>query len=83
MLKPYVMPKLGHLMEEGTVTSWHKGVGDALHKGDIFLLIETEKTTVEVDSPFDGILSKILVQAGQTAAVGTPLALIDVADGPA
>jgi pyruvate dehydrogenase E2 component (dihydrolipoamide acetyltransferase) len=72
----FTMPKLGHLMEEGTVVAWCKKVGDQVTKGDVFLEVDTEKVTLEVEAPEGGILLKILVEAGETVPVGTPLALL-------
>lgn len=68
------MPMLGHLMEEGTVAGWRVQPGDQVRRGDILCEIETDKTTVEVESPFTGRVGEILVPAGETVEVGAPLA---------
>ncbi|MDE0608517.1 MAG: biotin/lipoyl-binding protein [Anaerolineaceae bacterium] len=70
----FVMPMLGHLMEEGTVAAWRVQPGDQVRRGDILCEIETDKTTVEVESPFSGKVGQILVPAGGTVEVGAPLA---------
>jgi len=70
----FVMPMLGHLMEEGTVAEWRVQPGDQVRRGDILCEIETDKTNVEVESPFTGRLEQILVPAGETVEVGAPLA---------
>lgn len=80
MATEFVMPKLGHLMEEGTVQGWIKSIGDAVEKGDIILEVETDKATVEVESNVSGILQEILVEPGKTVPVGAPLAIIAEAE---
>ncbi|MBW1941327.1 MAG: dihydrolipoyl dehydrogenase [Deltaproteobacteria bacterium] len=69
-----VMPKLGLTMTEGLIIGWKKAEGDQVKKGDILFVLETEKVTYEVESPEDGILGKIHVQAGETVSVGIPVA---------
>jgi pyruvate dehydrogenase E2 component (dihydrolipoamide acetyltransferase) len=63
-------------MEEGTVASWLKQVGDAVEEGDILAEIETDKATMEFESFFSGTLLHIGIQVGETAAVDTLLAII-------
>ena len=50
------MPRLSDTMEEGTVAKWLKKVGDKVEEGDILAEIETDKATMEFDSPMDGVL---------------------------
>jgi pyruvate dehydrogenase E2 component (dihydrolipoamide acetyltransferase) len=71
----YSMPKLGHLQEVGTVVEWRKAPGDRIEKGEIWVVIETEKTTVEVESTLTGTLEEILVEPGVSVPVGTPIAI--------
>ena len=70
------MPRLSDTMEEGTVASWLKQVGDAIEEGDILAEIETDKATMEFESFFSGTLLHIGIQVGETAAVDTLLAII-------
>ena len=70
------MPRLSDTMEEGTVASWLKQVGDKIEEGDILAEIETDKATMEFESFHEGILLHIGVQAGETAAVDVLLAII-------
>jgi pyruvate dehydrogenase E2 component (dihydrolipoamide acetyltransferase) len=70
------MPRLSDTMEEGTVASWLKQVGDAVEEGDILAEIETDKATMEFESFFSGTLLHIGIQVGETAAVNTLLAII-------
>jgi pyruvate dehydrogenase E2 component (dihydrolipoamide acetyltransferase) len=74
----FEMPRLGHLQEVGTVVEWRKQPGQAIKKNEILLVIETEKTSVEVESPVDGILHQLLVETGVEVPVGTPIAVIEV-----
>jgi pyruvate dehydrogenase E2 component (dihydrolipoamide acetyltransferase) len=71
-----VMPKMGDTMEEGKILSWRKQEGDPVKKGDALAEIETEKVNIEAESFFAGVLRKILVPAGETVPVGTPIALV-------
>ena len=71
----YMMPKLGHVQETGTVTEWRKQPGETVRKGEIFAVIETDKTTVEVEATFNGVLQEILAPAGLTVPVGAPIAV--------
>ena len=73
------MPRLSDTMEEGTVASWLKQVGDPIEEGDILAEIETDKATMEFESFFSGVLLHIGTAVGQTAPVDTLLAII----GPA
>ena len=70
------MPRLSDTMEEGTVSSWLKNVGDKVQEGDILAEIETDKATMEFESFHEGTLLHIGVQTGETAAVDVLLAII-------
>ncbi len=74
-----VMPQLGETVAEGTVSVWHKQVGDTVDKNDILLDVETDKAAVEVPAPEAGVISEIRVEAGETVDVGAVLAVIAVA----
>jgi pyruvate/2-oxoglutarate dehydrogenase complex dihydrolipoamide acyltransferase (E2) component len=63
------MPVLGLTMEEGTITEWLKQPGDTVAKEEPLLMVETDKSAVEVVSPATGTLSQIVAQAGQTVPV--------------
>jgi pyruvate dehydrogenase E2 component (dihydrolipoamide acetyltransferase) len=63
-------------MEEGTVASWLKKVGDKIEEGDILAEIETDKATMEFESFNEGILLHIGVQEGETTMVDELLAII-------
>ncbi len=70
------LPRLGQGMDEGKVLQWLKGEGDTIEKGDELYEVETEKVNVEVEAPAGGTILKVLVDAGQTVAIGTTLAWI-------
>ena len=70
------MPRLSDTMEEGTVASWLKKVGDRVEEGDILAEIETDKATMEFESFNEGVLLHIGVQVGETTKVDKLLAII-------
>ena len=76
ILEIIVMPRFGVTMNAGKVVSWKKEEGDEVNIGDIILVVESEKATVEVESPYSGVLRKILVAAGEEVPIGSPLAVI-------
>ncbi|MFB0942295.1 MAG: 2-oxo acid dehydrogenase subunit E2 [Patiriisocius sp.] len=70
------MPRLSDTMEEGTVASWLKSVGDTVGEGDILAEIETDKATMEFESFHEGTLLYIGIAEGETANVDALLAII-------
>lgn len=70
------MPKLSPTMEEGTITKWHKKVGDFVHSGDVIFEVATDKATVEHTALDEGYLRKILVDQGQSAIVNQAIAIL-------
>ena len=71
------MPNLGYDMEEGTVQSWLKSVGDRVERGEAIAEIETDKTTVEMEAMATGTLVEIVCQPGSSAAVGEVIAVLE------
>jgi len=71
-----VMPRLSDSMEEGTILQWLKQVGDEVAVGDELVEIETDKANMAYESDVAGTLSEILVQEGETVAIGTPIAQV-------
>lgn len=71
------MPKLSDTMTEGTLVKWHKNVGDSVEIGDILADIETDKATMEMEAFDDGVLTEILIQAGEKAPIGATLAILN------
>jgi len=70
------MPRLSDTMEQGTVARWVKQEGDRVVAGDVIAEIDTDKATMELTAYEDGVLLKILVGEGESAELGTPIALI-------
>ena len=70
------MPKWGMTMQEGTVGSWLKAEGDRVEAGEEIVEIESDKAIQLVESPASGILARILVTAGETVPITTPIAVI-------
>jgi pyruvate dehydrogenase E2 component (dihydrolipoamide acetyltransferase) len=71
MARPILMPKPGQMTEECTLTLWCKQVGDPVHKGDVLFEIETDKSTMEVETFEEGVLLAQVVAEGETAAVNS------------
>jgi len=82
MAEIFKMPKLGMDMEEGAVASWLKQEGDAVKKGEAIAEIETDKSSVEVEAPADGILLKQYVAEWETVPCGTAIGFIGNAGDP-
>ena len=76
-----VMPQMGESIAEGTITKWHKKPGDRVERDEPLFEITTDKVDTEVPSPAAGVLEQILVQEGETVAVGTIVGM--VGDGKA
>ncbi len=70
------MPSLGADMEAGTLVEWLKQPGEAVKRGDIVAVVETEKGAIEIEIFEDGVLERYLVEPGVEVPVGAPLAMI-------
>jgi pyruvate dehydrogenase E2 component (dihydrolipoamide acetyltransferase) len=70
------MPKLSDTMTEGTLVAWKKKKGDQVSAGEVLAEIETDKATMEWESPEDGTLAEIYVQEGGKVNVGDRIAFI-------
>ncbi|MBA2272440.1 MAG: biotin attachment protein [Actinobacteria bacterium] len=70
------LPKFGLTMEEASVSEWSVDVGEAISKGQVLAIIESEKVEMELPSPASGIVAKHLVAKGVTVAVGEDVAII-------
>src|SRR5689334_6189599 len=78
-----VVPQLGESVAEGTVSKWLKAVGDRVRKEEPLVEIQTDKINVEIPSPGDGVLEKIVVAEGTTVLVGTEIAVLGSATAAA
>jgi len=76
------MPQMGISVAEGTILEWRKRPGDWVEADEALCDVSTDKVDVEVPSPTSGRLERILVEPGETVAVGTPLAELDTAAEP-
>src|SRR5829696_165433 len=76
-----VMPQMGVSVSEGTITKWLKAEGEEVAADESLLEISTDKVDTEVPSPASGVLTQILVPEGETAEVGTKLAVISPEGG--
>src|SRR2546423_14713530 len=70
------MPKLSDTMTEGTLVAWKKKKGDKVSAGEVIAEIETDKATMEWESPEDGTLTEIYVEEGGKVEVGEKIAFI-------
>ncbi len=76
-----VMPRLSDSMEEGTILQWLKRVGEEVAVGEELVEIETDKANMAYEADVAGMLTEILVQEGDTVAIGTPIARVGDSDG--
>ncbi|HST70161.1 MAG TPA: dihydrolipoamide acetyltransferase family protein [Solirubrobacterales bacterium] len=75
-----VMPRLSDSMEEGTILSWLKQVGDEVAVGDQLVEIETDKANMAYEADVAGVLQEILAEEGETLPIGSPIARIGDSD---
>jgi len=70
------LPQLGQTMQEGTIVEYRVNVGDQVNKGDCIFEIETDKATMEIESPAQGYVKHLLVDVGRTLPVGKPVLIL-------
>lgn len=70
------VPKGAVSMQHGTIVEWFVSAGDTVAVGQTIYAIETEKTTLEVESPFAGTITPI-AETGQTLPIGAPVATVE------
>ncbi|HUQ33081.1 MAG TPA: pyruvate dehydrogenase complex dihydrolipoamide acetyltransferase [Pyrinomonadaceae bacterium] len=80
MATQVVMPKLSPTMEEGQISRWLKNEGDKVSMGEPLAEIDTDKATMEMQALGNGVLRKILIQAGESAPLGRIIAVIGEPD---
>jgi pyruvate dehydrogenase E2 component (dihydrolipoamide acetyltransferase) len=81
-LKEFKLPDVGEGLTEADIVAWHVKPGDQVEVNQIIVEIETAKAVVELPSPWDGTVARLLVQEGQTVDVGTPIIAVDVSGAP-
>lgn len=72
------MPKLGESITEGTIISWSVKVGDTVEEDDVLFEISTAKVSAEIPSPVEGKVKQLLFNEGDTVAVGTVVAILEI-----
>src|SRR2546421_10142137 len=75
MAEKFLMPKLSPTMEEGQISRWVKNEGDSYEANETLAEVDTDKATMEMTALTGGTLLKILKGAGETAALGEPIAI--------
>jgi pyruvate dehydrogenase E2 component (dihydrolipoamide acetyltransferase) len=78
-VKQFKLPDVGEGLTEADIVNWRVRPGDRVSVNQVIVEIETAKSLVELPSPFDGVVSELLVAEGQTVDVGTPIIAVDVA----
>ncbi|HEY7199761.1 MAG TPA: biotin/lipoyl-containing protein [Candidatus Dormibacteraeota bacterium] len=71
------LPRLADSLVEGIVSRWLKRPGERVTRGEPLVEIETDKVNSEIESPFDGVLTEVLVEEGATVPVGEVIARIE------
>ena len=71
------LPKLGDTSDEVLVIEWIRDVGDQVEKGDPLVLVETDKTEVEIESPHSGTITEVLATSESEISTGDPLCVIE------
>jgi 2-oxoisovalerate dehydrogenase E2 component (dihydrolipoyl transacylase) len=85
-VKEFKLPDVGEGLTEADIVAWHVKPGDQVEVNQIIVEIETAKAVVELPSPWDGTVARLLAEEGQTVDVGRPIIAVEVAgsgDGPA
>src|SRR6516165_461030 len=82
-LKEFKLPDVGEGLTEADIVAWHVKPGDHVEVNQIIVEIETAKAVVELPSPWDGTVARLLAGEGQTVDVGTPIIAVDVSGAAA
>ncbi|NQT58737.1 MAG: 2-oxo acid dehydrogenase subunit E2 [Bacteroidetes bacterium] len=76
MATTVIMPKQGLQMTEGIILQWFRNEGDSVNKGEPLFSIETDKLTIDIDSPETGTIVKILKEEGETVPITETIAIL-------
>jgi pyruvate/2-oxoglutarate dehydrogenase complex dihydrolipoamide acyltransferase (E2) component len=76
MTHPVKIPQLTETMEEASITKWYKAPGDRVEKKESLYQVETDKSTMDVESVDAGFVCSILAKEGETVRVGQEIAVI-------
>lgn len=77
MKREIIMPKIGLDMEEGTIVSWLKKVGDQIETGEIIAQIETDKAVTDIEAAFAGTIVEIVAEEGDTVEITKTIAWVE------
>ncbi len=77
-VKQFKLPDVGEGLTEADIVSWKVKPGDRVTVNQVIVEIETAKSLVELPSPFEGVVTDLLVSEGQSVDVGTPIIAVDV-----
>ena len=80
-VKQFRLPDVGEGLTEADIVTWRVKPGDPVRVNQVIVEIETAKSLVELPSPFEGVVSGLLVGEGETVDVGTPIIEVDVSAG--
>ncbi len=80
-LKEFKLPDVGEGLTEADIVAWHVKPGDRVEVNQIIVEIETAKAVVELPSPWDGTVARLLAEEGQTVDVGVPIIVVDTSPG--
>jgi pyruvate dehydrogenase E2 component (dihydrolipoamide acetyltransferase) len=75
-IREVFMPALSSTMTEGKIVSWQKSPGEKVEKGEIVVVVESDKADMDVETFYSGFIATIIVQAGESAPVGSAIALV-------
>src|SRR4028119_2123454 len=76
-IRHFNLPDVGEGLTEAEIVGWRVKPGDVVKVNDIVVEIETAKSLVELPSPYAGVVDSLLVDAGMTVAVGTPIIAVE------
>jgi len=79
-LKQFRLPDVGEGLTEADIVTWRVKPGDRVTINQVIVEIETAKAVVELPSPYEGVVTGLLVPEGQSVDVGTPIIEVDVAE---
>ena len=82
-LKQFRLPDVGEGLTEAEIVTWHVKPGDQVEDGQVIVDIEAAKGVVELPSPWDGVVTRLLAEEGQTVDVGAPIIEVAAAPGSA
>ena len=80
MLAEIIMPKLGDAASDCWINEWKRSAGEKIEMGDVLCEVSIDKAAFDFESPYNGSLVEILVQANVVVTPGTPIGRIEVSE---